>query len=324
MKQLRAIAVVNRAPSFYEPPSSLSPALASGCFPSLTSIKIQATVSDATRLLQDLNFPSHNLIAVTLHTALPIQHVLPQDHLSRFISMVVERCLAIEDLRTILNIGKENAPDVLPRSPVIRFTDIVQVLQLHNLTTLVVDNATAIIMTDADAQALAHALPNLKVLNLTRRALVAHPSEPSLTLRSLIHFAKKCPDLHFLGLYLDASASVPPPSEAIVLKNLCILYLGYSVIVSVKPVVWFLFRSLPIHCCLGVLGDYIEDSTMLPAVSTTDQHRAWRDVQKGISWVQDSRETWREEEKCMKSRVEMLEKEVAVLRSQTNDKIERS
>lgn len=326
INRLRIIRVVNPPGSFYEPPSSLSPELASGCFPSLKCLCFLATLPDVTRLLQNPNFPSHNLIALTLQAAISPDHHLPQDHLSRFISTVAKNCAIVQDLRVILDVNDRIASEALTRSPVVRFTDIAQILELQCLTTVVIKNATAIIMTDDDAKAFARALPQLRILNITGRALIAHPSEPCLTLRSVIHFGEECPNLRFLGLHLDASNNIPSPSEVVILHHLRTLYLGYSTIASVKPVVWFLARALPFQCLLGVLSDSIEDSTlsMSPVESTTEQHRKWREAQTALLWIQESKEMWRGKETSLKSKVRMLEKEVAVLRTQLDDVIERS
>ena len=85
--------------------------------------------------------------------------------------------------------------------------------------------------------------------------------EPTLTLRAFVPFAKYCPNLRKLALFVNASAADIPDGEVGMMGRLRQLGVGVSCIAEEGPVALFLSRVCPLACTLtyGMVWELAED-----------------------------------------------------------------
>lgn len=76
-----------------------------------------------------------------------------------------------------------------------------QPLLTLTLTSFIFEHTRVLDMTDADIEVVAQSWPTIRVLSLNRHPVVLDPSK--LSVRSIISFARWCPQLQSLGIYVD-------------------------------------------------------------------------------------------------------------------------
>lgn len=110
--------------------------------------------------------------------------------------------------------------DYFPLPPPKRtFSDIVDLLPFSRLTNFRIQDANPLLVTDADVQALASRWPSLKEF-----ALDHCPSTeeiPTLPATSLIHFARHCPKLRKLVVYVDVLSDDNSQPSAFTFNGSC-------------------------------------------------------------------------------------------------------
>lgn len=296
LSKLHTLWIASNAISFYGRVNTLTPTLGHGSFPSLNTIVLDAALIDVIRLLEYPSFPSANIQRLTLYVVLCGEHILPESYISRFTTTLVNQATSLKKLRLYLDTNTRRYDPDLTRAPNVLFTTITPLLRARGLVRLSIHNATAIAMTDSDALSLAQALTELQGLILTRTAINAVPSQPTPTLRCLIHFAQYCQRLRHLELYLDATKDIPSPLEVIPFSNLHALHLGYSRIEvdSFPDIVRFLEGMLPGPDSLGVTSDNIAFAQPGRPVIKRDPleiFHVWRKVVDGLFWLQEGKIT---------------------------------
>jgi hypothetical protein len=154
--------------------------------------------------------------------------------------------------------------------------------------------------------------PSLETLKLNNHPafLPTHESLLTLpTLRSLLPFARHCPRLRHLGLFLHATTTdLPPLHELQSFQRLECLSMGASYLSEEGPVTHFLSQICPVGCRV--------ESNVWVGKIWESLRREWETVDRWLPVLTRSRmeERRRTREESME-RVRVLEAEVAALRS---------
>ena len=169
-------------------------------------------------------------------------------------------------------------------------------------------------LTRADLIAMARAWPSLETLTLGCEDIDSTVG-PELDLQDLIPFARHCPHLHQLGLYLNANVvpnRSPSPRSPIRFKSLRTLSVGASSLSSVDSTALFLSQLLPPGCRIES-GVRWPDAfgLALDKVGIVDDRRVkmaewwvgWNDVGKVLPLATEARMEER-------ARIALLEREI--------------
>lgn len=167
-------------------------------FQSLRHLAFAAAFEDASSFLTQANFPSTNILSLRIH----IVHEREPEKKNALPSFLDALSRNFPSLGTLEVILARSTDDYFPLPPPKRsFSDIVDLLPFSRLTNFRIQDANPLLATDADVQALASRWPSLKEF-----ALDHCPSTeeiPTLPATSLIHFARHCPKLRKLVVYVD-------------------------------------------------------------------------------------------------------------------------
>lgn len=112
----------------------------------------------------------------------------------------------------------------------ITISALVQLLLFKELTHCHVEHTLPLDISDDDMDVLSTGMPRLRYLSLNRHPAVLYPSQ--LTLNSLATFARHCPKLEFLGLYLNSLIPVDASSAISFGPSFGIFNVGASIFPS--------------------------------------------------------------------------------------------
>ncbi|EIM84704.1 uncharacterized protein STEHIDRAFT_169621 [Stereum hirsutum FP-91666 SS1] len=225
-------------------PPNFQASLEAGAFPSLQSITFGASLAHARQFFTTPNFPTSSLISIFLNVPLP--HQRTPSHLQEHLNALTDSCRGLERLELYmteidnLRMSIQDARD----SPIYTFADICSIIRLRHLKTFTIRYVQPIDITDYQIESLAAGLPHLEELVLN--AYPMFTPESTLTLRAIIQFARHCPRITKLRLYLRTTSINIPPSIGEHFHHLAQLCIGYSTIrCDVENVSWLLFPLLP-------------------------------------------------------------------------------
>ena len=159
-------------------------------------------------------------------------------------------------------------------------------LDCPHLTTFELMYPIPLCLTLDDLEALTSRWSTLEVIDLNREPVIlgsAMGIQSNLTLRALLPFARNCPNLRKLGLYLHATeADLPSVSDVPhSFTKLTQLNLGLSSIEDPETVALFLSRICPVDCNVGagMCWSYVE--TFVDEASRAviqERINAWNEV----------------------------------------------
>lgn len=226
--------------------ATFSPRLEDGAFPALQNFCFSAHLIDATELISGPFAPTHL-------TSLYV-HILAVDDpyiLQRFFTVISKRFHHLKELHVDFVISPD-APIVYPAPPIAARPTIQTFRPLFACKRLRLFEFRwdyQMNLTQPDIEEMASSWPLIEVLLLNCQP-IPEPIRPGLTLRALIPFARHCPRLWQLGLYLDADpAHLSRLSGPITpFKSLEVLSVGASSITAVEPVALFLSKLCPLSC----------------------------------------------------------------------------
>lgn len=233
------------------------PQLSEGAFPSLYDLGLTAAYPDAQRFLTiPFSPPNVTMLYIespTLESPSDIHELLTA--ISENCQML--RLLALISPRQSISVDNGNADSNAPStseaessSKQVTIETLKPVFACSNLTSLEIIHQYPLALTQKDLEALALRWPSLETLNLNTepRDLSSSP----LTFEALFPFARHCPHLIYLGLFVNASTDSIPSFDAKtpfpLFKRLQRLAMGLSIIESTTPVTTFLSQILPIEC----------------------------------------------------------------------------
>lgn len=222
-----------------------APVLEEGAFPALYDLSISVHLQHMLRFMTAPFFPV-NLRMLYVH----VMHIVPPPQVHDFLSAVAENCQSLIEL--VLHYSGEPHGLVFRRNPpaddLLTWDTLRPVLKCPNLTLFELHWETPLAMSHADLEDLAASWPALETLILNPQPLPS--AEPSpLTLDALLPFARHCPRLRTLGLYISASA--PHGTLGVTytpFRSLRKLDFGVSSIADAAPVALFLSQLCPSDC----------------------------------------------------------------------------
>lgn len=175
---------------------SFAPVLQPNAFQSLLHLSFAATFVDATSFLTQPNSPSANLLSLSVHI---LEGYLPEkkNALSPFLKMLSKVAASLDALEVVLAIEDDSHGNPAASHD---FTDISSVLSFSRLTKFRIRDLRPLLITDADIITLATQWPLLEELELNGRPISDESSPLSIT--SLVHFARHCPKLRILAVYI--------------------------------------------------------------------------------------------------------------------------
>ncbi|KII84967.1 hypothetical protein PLICRDRAFT_117337 [Plicaturopsis crispa FD-325 SS-3] len=289
-----------------------SPVLSEGAFPSLWDLSLYASLDHVTRFF-DQKFSPTNLTMLYVGS-----HVLETPaSLCSFLNVIADNCQLLTVL--YLELLSCHQPPEPAEDTSISFENLRPLLRCPNVTSFEITHEYPLRVTQDQIEELAHKWPSLKRLSLISDPVVLNP--PSLTLRALLPFARHCPRLGHLGLYVQASVlDIPEHEEIKPFQALSQLALGLSDVADEGAVAMVLARLCPLGCEMefGVTwhqlldgefsNDEIEDTVESVALADEVQRRCnqWREVARLLPLMTKLRLQERERSKNMTLELEDL------------------
>lgn len=198
--------------------ASTSPKLDFGAFPALQHLSICGTVRDLRNLFAHQHFPAGNLSEVIVRAVRSESERETRD----LVSLIVSRCPLLSSIFLLMTppsnpaTGPENenvhwVQD--DEAEPILFETIRALSESSSLRSIIIAHARPLGLSDADVLRVCAGLPRLRklILNPHPRARGAVP--PALTLVSLTHVSRYCPNVRSLALYTNASAPIDYPKK---------------------------------------------------------------------------------------------------------------
>jgi hypothetical protein len=221
------------------------PVLQQGAFPMLQKLRITERLEDVTRFM-NIDFSPINIASLSIDTY--VEHEPEQLHM--LLVTLSDRCHLLSELCIrLVHVPARGwaAPLKLNPAHQIMFDTLRPVLSFRNLTAFEVFHKYPINITLEEIEELASRWPSLKSLSLNEEPLVM--SDFTLDLRALLPFARHCPNLYRLGLFMYAAATIHPMQE---LKPFTALCVGTSLVRDPEAVTAFLSHICPPGCELEV------------------------------------------------------------------------
>lgn len=226
------------------------PILETGAFPSLRTLGFAAQVRHAARFLKDKCVPSHisalRLLAVATDDPPAVRQLF---------DAVASRFTQLTEFHVDFLLGP-SSPIVSPPPPADAR------LSLNTLRPLTACSGLVILklrwnyqlhLTDSDLDILAPSWPSLEVLHLHSEP-IPELTAPLLSARALLPFARHCPRLHSLALYIDGDAAAPlpaPDTPVAPFRALRTLAFGSSPLSAAEPMALFLSMLCPPQCVVS-------------------------------------------------------------------------
>ena len=253
------------------------PRLSQHGFPALWDLSLSAHLSKFIPVVVDTLAPAaKNLTSLYLH-AISIESEVS---VRKYFTVVGENFPLIESIYV------ETLPEVESEFEALTLDTLKPLLNCPHLTTFELMYPLPLSLTLDDLETLASRWSTLEVLDLNREPVVlgsALRTKSNLTLRALLPFARNCPNLRKLGLYLDATEADLPSASEIPrpFAELTNLSVGVSSIGEPQPVALFLSLICPAACCIeaGVTwssAEFIVDETSRAELE--HRIRVWEEV----------------------------------------------
>lgn len=125
-----------------------------------------------------------------------------ETHIRDFFAELARAAPSLQELglSMIFFLNEEFDAEIAKTIDSVAYSTLQPLLRLK-LTSFIFEHTRALDITDADIEVLAQSWPAIRVLSLNRHPVVLEPSK--LTMRSIISFARWCPQLETLGIYVD-------------------------------------------------------------------------------------------------------------------------
>lgn len=244
--------------------ASFCPSLKEGAFPCLRELNLSARIDD-------LDYFFHSSFAPTHLTTLFVNSYT--DHtpteVNTFLTTISQECPLLSKLN--LQLYHKVLPSDLPADQQLSYATIKPILTFPNLLSFELVHKYPLKITLDDLEDLASKWPHLENLVLNAEPLFIDDNAFTLDLRALMPFARHCPRLRCLGLYINATEAEIPPSWTPLepFGALITLALGTSQVRDTSAVATFLSRICPSQCRLDMGITWTEfgsaDDRFLPA-----------------------------------------------------------
>lgn len=225
---------------------SFAPVLQEGAFPALRELDITARLGDFVRMM-NADYAPVNITSLCISTYVEQK---PRE-LHSFLVTLSVHCRLLSTLRIkLLHVSGSLKPK-LTSARQIAFDTLRPLFLFQKLTTFEVMHKYPINIALEEVEELARRWPSLENLYLNKEPLVM--SDCTLDLRALVPFARHCPKLRCLGLFMDATAAkIHTTRELKPFSALEVLSVGTSQARDAGTVAAFLSFMCPPECKLDV------------------------------------------------------------------------
>lgn len=287
---------------------SFTPVLMEGAFPCLRELNLSARIDDLDRFFHSTFAPIH---ITMLYVNSYADHTPTEVH--TFLTTLSQQCQLLSKLN--LQLYHKILPSDLPVDQQLSYATIKPVLTFPNLTSFELVHKYPLKITLDELEDLATKWPNLESLTLNVEPLFIDENAFTLDLRALLPFARHCPRLHLLGLYINATeAEIPSSSTPLEsFSALRTLAIGTSQVRDTSAVATFLSRICPSRCTLDMGITWTEfgceDNRFLPPdLRYLLQRRcsAWQAVEKLLPALIRLRREEKERSRALQEEVEDL------------------
>ena len=293
-----------------------SPSLMEGAFPSLWDLSLSVRFEDAVHFLDDSYAPTNI-------TVLYIDSMVSESPsvIHCFLSVVADNCQLLKSL-SLISLIEASTALAKPSEDQINFETLRPLLNCANLTAFELMHQYPLDLRLEDINELASKWASLETLILNNEpALLDHSP---LTLKALLPFARHCPNLRKLGLFLHASTAdlpssyqsdLPPSYECKPFKKLKTLSMGVSIILEEGPVALFLSQICPLGCKLesGVTWGETTAVDSEVARKIKGRYKKWEKVDELLPLLTKLRMEERERTRALQSEVEDLRMRTGLL-----------
>lgn len=286
------------------------PQLHEGSFPALADLSTSARIPDITRFLSG-SFAPANLTSLYVHT---LSATAPTE-VHDFLTAVTDNCQLLRrlylDFFTSVDIRSD--PDV----PALTWQTLRPVMSCSNLVEFEVRWDKPFDLTLADVEELAAKWPSIETLMLNCEPMhVSAP--PALDLRALVPFARHCPRLCELGLYVNGDADFDAADLSVrPFASLARLCMGNSPIAASGPAALFLSQLCPLGCEViagvtwpdgfAIRDDVVDEQTLLRLnAQATVWFETWKEVNRTLPLLTRLRIEEREKRATMERELEEL------------------
>ncbi|KAL6298456.1 hypothetical protein BKA93DRAFT_744071 [Sparassis latifolia] len=303
-----------------------APMLERGAFPSLCDLSLSAHLADMNRFLKGTYAPT-NLTSLYIHAL----SMVPPAVVTEFLKTMVENCKLLTHLYLDLHMAADlidSATRSLPPSEMLSFNDLRPLLACPKLIAFELQWYLPLLITQEEIEELASKWPDLEVLELDCEPIPIPIATEPLTLRALIPFAKHCPKLRELGLFVSATSAdldafshetnspfVQPFRQ---LKKLCF---GLSSITEPGPVALFLSELCPLGCKVSAGLSWQDDLEQVENTAFSEElsqrgpewYDRWLEVDRVLPLLTRLRMEERERRRVLECEVEDLRVRCRVL-----------
>jgi len=303
--------------------SVFDPTLPEGAFPALWDFSTTLTCDAAAPFFDLPHAPAH------LTTIFLDSHLIeaPADVLHLF-TVLADNCPLLHTFGLATHIdatGPLPLPhEVIDKDVCITIETMTPLFQCTKIVSFDIDHHRPLCLRQPDLETLASKWPSLEVLQLNCEP--AYVDHPTLTLEALFPFARHCPRLRHLSLFVDASSGAVPgapslPEQYPVFGSLKKLFLGVSVIEEGGEgvVALFLSQVCPVGCALDS-GVTWEEAGEVTGEKVRMRCKRWDKVAELLPLLTRLRVEERERARLLKEEVEDLRVRTGLLRDRTEMK----
>ncbi|KAG6808956.1 hypothetical protein H0H92_002243 [Tricholoma furcatifolium] len=292
--------------------SNFEPVLSEGCFTSLWELSLTISFDDAVKFLTIPFFPS-NLTILFIDSP----SIEDPTAVQALTSAVPDVCPLLKEL-TLISFVEPHMPFNSPpkKEECINIDAFRPLFKCPNLTSFELEHHYPLHLDLADVEEIATSWPAIEVLSLNTQPVYAEHT--NLTLRALLPFARHCPKLQRLGMFLHATITdFPTADQASVyqlppFRALHTLSMGVSPIEEEGSVALFLSQICPLDCVIEK-GVTWNDRDLAPddiLDTVYERFGKWKKVEELLPLLTKLRIEERE-------RAQLLKKEVQDLRIRT-------
>ncbi|KAG6832769.1 hypothetical protein H0H87_000422 [Tephrocybe sp. NHM501043] len=290
------------------------PELSDGSFPALWDLSMTITFDAAIKLLTAPFAPSN---LTMLHVDSPTLESPPS--LSKFFQIIPVACPLLKSLTLVsfLDPGvKLTSPE---KEDCVTLDTLRPLLKCPNLVSLEFEHHYPLHLELEDLEEIATSWPGVESLVLNTQP--AYMDYTDLTLHALLPFARHCPKLRMLGLFLNATTTDIPtadPASAYQLpyfRALRTLSMGVSLIQEEGAVALFLSQICPLYCTIEKGVNWDTSVPFLQETVETIQIRCekWGKVEELLPLLTKLRIEERDRAKLLKEEVQDLRIRTEVL-----------
>ncbi|KAH0835433.1 hypothetical protein J3R83DRAFT_9064 [Lanmaoa asiatica] len=289
--------------------ASFAPVLKEGAFPCLRELNLSARIDDLDRFFRSSFAPIH---ITTLYVNSYTDHTPTEVH--TLLVTLSQQCQLLSKLN--LQLYHKVLPSNLPPDQQLSYDTLKPILTFPNLSSFELVHKYPLKITLDELEDLASKWPNLECLMLNAEPLFLNEDALTLDLRALLPFARHCPRLRTLGLYINATEAEIPSSYTPLepfSTAFHTLSVGTSQVRDTSAVATFLSRIFPPRCNveMGITWTEFgrEDDRSLPVdLRYPLQKRCvgWQAVEKLLPALIQLRREEKERSRALQEEVEDL------------------